>query len=85
MQRNRSQMLAFHLLVADLARKTSGMGRLGGGTHMSKFYYSCAEGESKREPKSVSMVGEREKEKGMGIRKDEGKGREKRLEGKIIK
>lgn len=36
-----------------------------------------------REPKSLFMVGEREKEKGMGIRKDEEEGGETGPEGKI--
>lgn len=35
-----------------------------------------------REPKSLFMVGEREKEKGMGIRQDEGEGGETRPEGR---
>ena len=51
---------------------------------MNNIYFSCAEGESKRKPKSVSMVGEREKE-GYGDEERWRERREKRLEEKTRK
>ena len=77
MQRSGSGILASHLLVADLARKILDIGKVRGwGTHVGNFYYSCAEGETKRELKSVSVVEGRAKEKGTGVKRKEGKGGE---------
>lgn len=77
MQRSGSGILASYLLVADLARKILDIGKMRGwGTHVGTFYYSCAEGETKREPKSVSVVEGRAEEKGTRMKRKEGKGGE---------
>lgn len=49
-----------------------------GHTHRSFLLLLCRKGKQERQPKSVSMVEGREKEKVTGIKKNEGKGSEKR-------
>lgn len=62
MRKNRSPVLAFHLLAAALSRKISDMRGFEGCTYTGNFYYSSAKGQNQIPTECIYGGEKRERE-----------------------